>query len=73
MANVGDIASDVALTSPASAGQAWRMLAPLIGVFALACAIPYIGDDYWVLIATRAAIYWVLISGLNLIVTIWPL
>ena len=68
MANVGDIASDVALASPASAGQAWRMLAPLIGVFALACAIPYIGDDYWVLIATRAAIYWVLISGLNLIV-----
>jgi len=44
------------------------MLAPLLGVFALASAIPFIGDDYWVLIATRAAIYWVLISGLNLIV-----
>ena len=44
------------------------MLVPLIGVFVLACAIPFIGDDYWVLIATRAAIYWVLISGLNLIV-----
>ena len=30
--------------------------------------VPFIGNDYWVLIATRAAIYWVLVSGLNLIV-----
>ena len=68
MANIGEIVSDVTLAGQASSGHAWRMLAPLLGVFALASAIPFIGDDYWVLIATRAAIYWVLISGLNLIV-----
>jgi branched-chain amino acid transport system permease protein len=68
MAGISDIASDVATTGHASAGQAWRMVVPLIGVFALAFVIPFIGDDYWVLIATRAAIYWVLISGLNLVV-----
>jgi ABC-type branched-subunit amino acid transport system ATPase component/ABC-type branched-subunit amino acid transport system permease subunit len=68
MANIGEIVSDVTLAGQASSGHAWRMLAPLLGVFALAGAIPFIGDDYWVLIATRAAIYWVLISGLNLIV-----
>jgi branched-chain amino acid transport system ATP-binding protein/branched-chain amino acid transport system permease protein len=44
------------------------MLAPLIGVFALAVIVPFVTDDYWVLIASRAAIYWVLISGLNLVV-----
>jgi branched-chain amino acid transport system permease protein len=65
---VGELASNAGATGRISAGHAWRMLVPLIGVFVLACAIPFIGDDYWVLIATRAAIYWVLISGLNLIV-----
>ena len=37
-------------------------------IFALAAVLPLLGNDYWTLIATRAAIYWVLISGLNLIV-----
>ncbi len=27
-----------------------------------------VSNDYWALIGTRAAIYWVLVSGLNLIV-----
>ena len=31
-------------------------------------AIPFIGGDYWTTIATRAAIYWVLVAGLNLVV-----
>src|SRR5687767_15790500 len=65
---VGELATNAGATDRVSPGHAWRMLVPLIGVFALACAIPLIGDDYWVLIATRAAIYWVLISGLNLVV-----
>ncbi len=37
-------------------------------VFLLALLVPFVGNDYWVLIATRAAIYWVLVSGLNLVV-----
>jgi ABC-type branched-subunit amino acid transport system ATPase component/ABC-type branched-subunit amino acid transport system permease subunit len=41
---------------------------PFLIVFALATAIPFAGNDYWVLIGTRAAIYWVLVAGLNLIV-----
>ncbi len=49
-------------------GRTWRMLAPLAVVFVLAVFIPLVGNDYWVLIASRAAIYWVLVSGLNLVV-----
>ena len=30
--------------------------------------LPLFGNDYWVLIATRAGVYWVLVSGLNLVV-----
>ena len=35
---------------------------------ALAILLPFVGNDYWTLIGTRAAIYWVLVSGLNLAV-----
>jgi branched-chain amino acid transport system permease protein len=45
-----------------------RGMLPLLLVFALALALPFAGSDYWTLIATRAAIYWVLVSGLNLAV-----
>lgn len=41
---------------------------PFFAVTALAVLVPFSGNDYWVSIATRAAIYWVLISGLNLVV-----
>lgn len=37
-------------------------------VFVAALALPLSGDDYFALIATRAAIYWILVSGLNLVV-----
>jgi len=37
-------------------------------MLALALALPFAGEDYWTSIATRAAIYWVLVSGLNLVV-----
>ena len=30
--------------------------------------LPFTSNDYWALIGTRAAIYWVLVSGLNLVV-----
>jgi branched-chain amino acid transport system permease protein len=41
---------------------------PYLLIFAAAAVIPLAGDDYVVLIATRAAVYWVLVSGLNLVV-----
>jgi branched-chain amino acid transport system permease protein len=68
LALVSDTVPDVTASNGASASRMWQMLAPLAGVFALALVIPFIGNEYWVLIATRAAIYWVLVSGLNLLV-----
>jgi branched-chain amino acid transport system permease protein len=53
--------------SPTASAQ-WVLGAPLITVFALALLVPLVGNDYWVLIATRAAIYWVLVAGLNLMI-----
>ena len=44
------------------------MLAPFLGILALAMILPFVSNDYWALIGTRAAIYWVLVSGLNLVV-----
>jgi branched-chain amino acid transport system permease protein len=41
---------------------------PYLLIFGVAAAIPLAADDYVVLIATRAAVYWVLVSGLNLVV-----
>jgi branched-chain amino acid transport system ATP-binding protein/branched-chain amino acid transport system permease protein len=46
----------------------WSQAAPLIAVLGLAIVIPFVSNDYWVLIATRAAIYWVLVAGLNLMI-----
>jgi branched-chain amino acid transport system permease protein len=43
-------------------------LAPFLGIFAVAMILPFVSNDYWALIGTRAAIYWVLVSGLNLVV-----
>ncbi|MBL6457704.1 branched-chain amino acid ABC transporter ATP-binding protein/permease [Belnapia sp. T6] len=41
---------------------------PYLAILALALLLPLTGNEYWALIATRMAIYWVLISGLNLVV-----
>lgn len=52
-------------------GGAWRSVRsvlPFVVVFGAALVLPISGNDYWTLIATRAAIYWVLVSGLNLVV-----
>jgi branched-chain amino acid transport system permease protein len=43
-------------------------LAPFAGIMAVAMILPFVSNDYWALIGTRAAIYWVLVSGLNLVV-----
>ena len=43
-------------------------LAPFAGILAAAMLLPFVSNDYWALIGTRAAIYWVLVSGLNLVV-----
>jgi branched-chain amino acid transport system permease protein len=51
-----------------AARMALSHLAPFIAVFAVAMVLPFISNDYWALIGTRAAIYWVLVAGLNLVV-----
>jgi branched-chain amino acid transport system permease protein len=43
-------------------------LAPFAGILAVAMILPFVSNDYWALIGTRAAIYWILVSGLNLVV-----
>jgi ABC-type branched-subunit amino acid transport system ATPase component/ABC-type branched-subunit amino acid transport system permease subunit len=53
--------------SIASIGS-WAFAGPLILIFCLALLVPFVSNDYWVLIATRAAIYWVLVGALNLII-----
>ena len=42
--------------------------APYLCVLLAALLLPLLQEDYWTVIATRAAIYWVLVSGLNLVV-----
>jgi branched-chain amino acid transport system permease protein len=50
----------------------WRDLAvrllPFLAILVVALIVPFVSNDYWVLIATRAAIYWTLIAALNLVV-----
>ena len=41
---------------------------PFLLLLALAAVVPLLGNAYWGLIATRMAIYWILVSGLNLII-----
>ncbi len=60
------IATTTAAPPHRSLGRASAL--PIVLVFLAALAVPFIGNDYWVLIATRAAIYWILVSGLNLVV-----
>jgi ABC-type branched-subunit amino acid transport system ATPase component/ABC-type branched-subunit amino acid transport system permease subunit len=43
-------------------------LIPFLVLLGLALLLPLTGNEYWALIATRAAIYWILVAGLNLIV-----
>jgi len=45
-----------------------RQVLPFAAIFGAGLILPAVSNDYWTLIATRAAIYWVLVSGLNLVV-----
>lgn len=61
--------SDAVLAPPRRAFQGSLLAAlPYLTVLLAALALPLAGEDYWTVIATRAAIYWVLVSGLNLVV-----
>jgi branched-chain amino acid transport system permease protein len=41
---------------------------PYLALLVIGLAFPLFGGGYWGVIATRACIYWVLVSGLNLVV-----
>ena len=41
---------------------------PFLALLVVGVAFPLFGGGYWGVIATRACIYWVLVSGLNLVV-----
>ncbi|MBV1795754.1 ABC transporter permease subunit [Siccirubricoccus sp. G192] len=49
-------------------GETLRQVVPFVLIFGAGLLLPAVSNDYWTLIATRAAIYWVLVSGLNLVV-----
>ena len=68
MSDQADRAAAAALASPADGLRRVRTVLPFLLVFSLAAALPATGNDYWMLIGTRAAVYWVLVAGLNLIV-----
>ena len=51
-----------------AAHAGFRIALPFLILFGLAVLLPFVANDYWTLIATRAAIYWVLVAGLNLAV-----
>ncbi len=60
--------SDAARSEAGTWRAALPHVAPFLGMLVLALILPLIGNDYWALIGTRMAIYWVLVSGLNLVV-----
>ncbi|GJD65941.1 branched-chain amino acid ABC transporter ATP-binding protein/permease [Methylobacterium frigidaeris] len=65
------VPSALAASGPAARDRAGARLAaaaPFLLILGIALAVPLFGNDYWTLIATRAAIYWILVSGLNLVV-----
>jgi branched-chain amino acid transport system ATP-binding protein/branched-chain amino acid transport system permease protein len=68
MSGISDALPQAAARSPQLAKEMLRTAYPLIGLFALALLVPFVSNDYWVLIATRAAIYWLLVGALNLVV-----
>jgi len=41
---------------------------PFLTLLLVGISLPLFGGGYWGVIATRACVYWVLVSGLNLVV-----
>jgi branched-chain amino acid transport system permease protein len=69
MSGVSDAIPEIAVSvSRERMRQAVLSAGPLIGIFVFALTVPFFSNDYWVLIATRAAIYWLLAGALNLVV-----
>ena len=67
-AEVMDAESSNAPARRAGLLRAHPALIPFLALLALAVVLPLVGNDYYALIATRAAIYWILVAGLNLVV-----
>lgn len=68
MADLSNTASMAPAEKAGGVPAALRTALPFIALFSLAALLPLTGNEYWGLIATRAAIYWMLVAGLNLIV-----
>ncbi len=58
----------LAAAVPVRAAPRWGAAVPYGLVLAACAAVPFLGGDYWTSIATRCAVYWVLVAGLNLVV-----
>lgn len=56
------------LAARAGAFATLRAALPLLVIFLAAACLPLFSGAYWGVIATRACVYWVLVSGLNLVV-----
>jgi ABC-type branched-subunit amino acid transport system permease subunit len=65
---MGTARSGLSLPTHTTRNRLPAALLPFLLLLGLALLLPLAGNDYWALIATRAAIYWILVSGLNLIV-----
>ena len=59
--------SDILTAAPA-VHRPNLVVIPYLLVIAAVVVIPFAAGDYWTSIATRAAVYWVLVGGLNLVV-----
>jgi ABC-type branched-subunit amino acid transport system ATPase component/ABC-type branched-subunit amino acid transport system permease subunit len=68
MASEGETLAGAATPGGTAFSAKLRAGLPFLGLAVAALALPLVDSDYWALIATRAAIYWILVSGLNLVV-----
>ena len=50
------------------ATSTWGAALPFLALLVVGLTFPLFGGGYWGVIATRACVYWVLVSGLNLVV-----
>src|SRR6185437_16175273 len=53
---------------PAAPASIVSAALPFLALLLVGIAFPLFGGGYWGVIATRACVYWVLVSGLNLVV-----
>lgn len=67
-ANSAEVAISAQVSTLAKQQSVRTQVFWLLAAIVLAVGLPFVSNDYWVSIGTRAAIYWVLISGLNLVV-----